>query len=877
MKNNYVRMTFMLIILISTSTFSQTTYQYPFQNPQLPVEERVYDLVSRMTLEEKVTQFFNHAEAVPRLGIPAYDWWNEGLHGVARAGKATVFPQAIGLAATFDEELMFKVATTISTEARAKNNYFLANNVRSIYTGLTFWSPNINIFRDPRWGRGQETYGEDPYLTGRMAVNFIRGLQGDDPKYLKTVATAKHYAVHSGPEYTRHVDNIFINDRDLYETYLPAFKAAVKEANVQSVMCAYNRFRDKPCCGSDLLLSHILRDQFGFTGYVVSDCGAISDFYTKNAHNMVETSAQAWGWSVSTGTDLNCEMARSFLVKNLDSAIHTGIINEKDLNTSLERLFRARFMLGMFDPESMVPYKKIPFSVVGSREHLELAQRASEKSLVLLKNTGILPLKNVNRVALIGPNADNFAILIGNYNGEPINPVTPLTALQKRLGTLNVLYSPGCPIVPGVYTNQEIIGYQNLYHQENGKLKKGLKAEYFEEGGWKGDPKIVRVDSTIHFYWYKSPLNNAVEDEFSVRWTGVLVPKKSGTYVFGGNVMLKIDGNPVSDQGIVLEKGKHYNLEASLSIVPFWWSNAIEPSATLTWTEISRDYRKEALTVAQKADVVIFCGGITANLEGEEMPLEIDGFSHGDRTHINLPSVQEDLLKELHKTGKPIIYVNFSGSAIALNWESQNLPAIVQAFYPGEAAGTALTRLLFGDFNPSGRLPVTFYKSVQDLPDFKDYTMLGRTYRYFKGEPLYGFGFGLSYTTFIYKNLQVPESLTTGNEVKVAVEITNTGKMDGEEVVQVYVTDKEATAPLPLRSLAGFKNVFLKAGETKKVEIIIKPDQFSLIDNAYNRVIEPGRFIISVGGKQPGAKIPADGSVLQTEIDLTGPAYLMKE
>jgi len=870
-------MTFMLIILISTSTFSQTTYQYPFQNPQLPVEERVYDLVSRMTLEEKVTQFFNHAEAVPRLGIPAYDWWNEGLHGVARAGKATVFPQAIGLAATFDEELMFKVATTISTEARAKNNYFLANNVRSIYTGLTFWSPNINIFRDPRWGRGQETYGEDPYLTGRMAVNFIRGLQGDDPKYLKTVATAKHYAVHSGPEYTRHVDNIFINDRDLYETYLPAFKAAVKEANVQSVMCAYNRFRDKPCCGSDLLLSHILRDQFGFTGYVVSDCGAISDFYTKNAHNMVETSAQAWGWSVSTGTDLNCEMARSFLVKNLDSAIHTGIINEKDLNTSLERLFRARFMLGMFDPESMVPYKKIPFSVVGSREHLELAQRASEKSLVLLKNTGILPLKNVNRVALIGPNADNFAILIGNYNGEPINPVTPLTALQKRLGTLNVLYSPGCPIVPGVYTNQEIIGYQNLYHQENGKLKKGLKAEYFEEGGWKGDPKIVRVDSTIHFYWYKSPLNNAVEDEFSVRWTGVLVPKKSGTYVFGGNVMLKIDGNPVSDQGIVLEKGKHYNLEASLSIVPFWWSNAIEPSATLTWTEISRDYRKEALTVAQKADVVIFCGGITANLEGEEMPLEIDGFSHGDRTHINLPSVQEDLLKELHKTGKPIIYVNFSGSAIALNWESQNLPAIVQAFYPGEAAGTALTRLLFGDFNPSGRLPVTFYKSVQDLPDFKDYTMLGRTYRYFKGEPLYGFGFGLSYTTFIYKNLQVPESLTTGNEVKVAVEITNTGKMDGEEVVQVYVTDKEATAPLPLRSLAGFKNVFLKAGETKKVEIIIKPDQFSLIDNAYNRVIEPGRFIISLGGKQPGAKIPADGSVLQTEIDLTGPAYLMKE
>ena len=860
----------LLVVLKSNSIFSQPSYEYPFRNPALPVDERVHDLVSRMTLQEKVTQFFNHAEAIPRLGVPAYDWWNECLHGVARAGKATVFPQAIGLAATFDEDLMFRVATVISDEARAKHHNFVRNNVRSIYTGLTFWSPNINIFRDPRWGRGQETYGEDPYLTGRMAVNFIKGLQGNDPKYLKTIATAKHYAVHSGPEYTRHVDNIFVNDRDLYETYLPAFKAAVKEANVQSVMCAYNRFRDKPCCGSDILLSNILRDQFGFTGYVVSDCGAISDFFNRNAHHVVETPSQAWGWSVSTGTDINCEMSRTFLVNNLDSAIQTGIINEKDLNTSLERLFRARFMLGMFDPDEMVPYAKIPFSVVGSMEHLDLTLDAAEKSLVLLKNTGILPLKYVRKIALIGPNADNFDILIGNYNGVPINPITPLQAMRDKLGKDNVFYAPGCPIVPDVYTNLEIVGDDVLFHMVDGKRLKGLKAEYFDNSMLDGDPKIIRVDNNIDFYWYKSPLNDKMEDQFSVRWTGILVPKKSGNYVFGGTVRIKVNGNLLTKTPVALEKGKSYKLEAVINIAPFWWSNAVEPSATLTWTEISGDYRKEALTAARKADVVIFCGGITANLEGEEMPLEIDGFSHGDRTHLNLPKIQEDLLKDLHKTGRPMVYVNFSGSAMAMNWESENLPAIIQAFYPGEATGTALVNVLFGNVNPSGRLPVTFYKSVGDLPDFKDYTMEGRTYRYFKGEPLWGFGYGLSYTTFSYKNLQVPSSVPAGNELKVFVEVTNSGKMDGEEVVQVYVSDKEASAPVPLRSLAGFKRVFLRTGETKKVEITLKPERFSIIDNAYNMVIEPGKFIISVGGKQPSSKLPSDGSMVQAEMELTG-------
>ncbi|MBN2814577.1 MAG: glycoside hydrolase family 3 C-terminal domain-containing protein [Bacteroidales bacterium] len=866
----------LLLALLSGPVICQTTYQYPFQNPELPAEERAYDLVTRLTLEEKVTQFFNHSAAIPRLGIPEYDWWNECLHGVARAGTATVFPQAIGLAATFNEDLMFRVATAISDEARAKHHNFLKNNVRSIYTGLTFWSPNINIFRDPRWGRGQETYGEDPYLTGRMAVQFIKGLQGDDPKYFKTIATAKHYAVHSGPEYTRHSDNFYVNDRDLYETYLPAFKAAVEEANVQSVMCAYNRFRDKPCCGSDILLSNILRNEFGFNGYIVSDCGAISDFYTKNAHRVVKTPAQAWGWAVSTGTDLNCEMPGSFLLSNLDSAIQAGIINEKDLNTSLQRLFKARFMLGMFDPDIMVPYSRIPFSVVGSAKHLELARESAEKSLVLLKNTGILPLRNVNKVALIGPNANNPDILIANYNGDPVVPVTPLTALRKRLGSANVLYSPGCPIVPNIYTHYEIVGFENLFHLDNGKLKKGLKAEYFEEANLVGSPKIVRADSMIHFKWKRSPLNGLLDDTFSVRWSGILIPKKTGDYLFGGNVRVKINGQPAGSQGITLEKGKRYDLEASFTVVPFWWNNGIEPAADLSWIDLSRDYRKEAIETARKADVIIFCGGISANLEGEEMPLETDGFSHGDRTHLNLPAPQTELLKELHKTGKPIVYVNFSGSAVSLNWEKENIPAIVQAFYPGEATGTALTRLLFGEFNPSGRLPVTFYKSVDDLPDFKDYRMEGRTYKYFKGEPLWEFGYGLSYSTFTYDNLKLSaSSAAAGSEIKITVDVTNNGNMSGDEVVQVYVTDKEASVPVPLRTLATFKTITLKAGETKKVELTLSPDAFSLIDKNFRRVVEPGKFLVSIGGRQPGADALAAKSVIQTELNLIGEMFVI--
>jgi beta-glucosidase len=863
-------LTGLLVLLSGSIIFSQTITPLPYQDSKLSIDDRVDDLVSRMTLQEKVTQLFNHAQEIKRLGIPAYDWWNECLHGVARAGQATVFPQAIGLAATFDQELMFRVATAISDEARAKHHFFAANNVRCVYTGLTFWTPNINIFRDPRWGRGQETYGEDPYLTGRMAVSFVKGLQGQDAKYLKAVATVKHYAVHSGPEVSRHKDNMFINNRDLFDTYLPAFKMAVREANVQSVMCAYNRFRDRPCCGNDLLLADILREQFGFTGYVVSDCGAISNFYQKQAHDLVPGSAQAWGWSLSAGTDLNCEQSRGFITAHLDSAIRKGVINESDINRSVRRLFRARFLLGMFDPAEQVPYSKIPMSVVGSEKHLQLTLEAAEKSLVLLKNDHLLPLKNVKKVALIGPNVNNPAVLIANYHGNPVRPITPLKAFRDRLGAKNIAYTQGCPLVPGRFGDMQVVDAECLSHEENGKLVRGLKAEYFANPEWEGQPALVRIDPQIDFSWRQSPVNNLIEEDFSVRWTGWLAPKRSGVYIFAGNVTVEIDQRPVRNEAVPLLKNKKYKISVTLQVAGSHGGNTIEPSAVLTWIESERDYHQEALAAAAQADVIVFCGGISADLEGEALPIDIDGFSHGDRTHLNLPRVQQELLVDLHKTGKPIILVNFSGSALALNWENENLPAIIQAFYPGEATGSALVRLLFGDYNPSGRLPVTFYKSADDLPAFNDYSMQNRTYRYFTGTPLYPFGYGQSYTTFSYSSLKADETAGTSSPVTVTVNVENSGTMDGEEVVQLYVSNKTRTTDDPLLSLKSWQRVFLKKGEQKSMLFTLRPEAFSTITSTGLEVVKPGFYEIAVAGALP------DKNSLHKTVRLTGDAIVIK-
>ena len=843
----------------SNQTVSEE-YKYPFYNMSLSVEERVDDLVSRLTTAEKIAQMFNDAPAVERLGIPAYNWWNESLHGVARAGEATVFPQAIGLAATFDEDLMFRVASTISDEGRAKYHHFLGNDVRNIYTGITFWSPNINIFRDPRWGRGQETYGEDPYLTGRMAVNFVNGLQGDHETYLKSVATVKHYAVHSGPEKTRHSDSYTPTRRDLYETYLPAFKMAISEADVESLMCAYNAVDGQPACGNFELMEEILRGEMGFDGYVVSDCGAVADFWDRHSHGVAFSANEAAAWALKAGTDLNCGDLHGNTFANLQAALHQNLIAEADIDIAVKRLMRARFKLGMFDSQDDIPYSAIPISEVGSAENIALTQEASGKSLVLLKNDGVLPLKPGIKVAVIGPNAKNKEVLVGNYNGVPTQPVLPYEGVVNRLGETNVIYAPGSAQIGNVYTHYEVINAKSLFHKsENGKLDAGLKARYFvgkwagnylTEAGFEQEEDLARIDPSIDFQWTTSPIDGSLDQEFAVVWDGILQPSKSGTYAFSGSVKLKLDGQWV-DKPVALSADKQYQIEARYSITHQWPTNALAPGASLTWLDQSLNLTREAIAAADRADVVIFMGGIDAHLEGEEMPLELDGFTGGDRTHIRLPAVQTDLLKELKATGKPIVMVNFSGSAMALNWEDKNLNAIIQAFYPGEKTGTALANLLWGDVNPSGRLPITFYKSVEGLPAFDDYSMENRTYKYHKNAPLYPFGHGLTYSKFTYGSLDTPDNADAKKGVSLKAVVKNISTRAGEDVVQLYASLLD-TPNTPIRALKGFKRVSLEAGEEKEVTFKLSPQELTYVDQKGKMQAYKGRVLLTIGSGQKG-------------------------
>ncbi|WP_288129913.1 glycoside hydrolase family 3 C-terminal domain-containing protein [Microbulbifer sp.] len=859
----------------STATVdaSATFDALPFRDTSLPIEQRLDDLVGRMTLSEKISQLYNDAPAIERLGVAKYDWWNEALHGVARAGKATVFPQAIGLAATFDDQLLGEVATVISDEARAKHHYFADNGMAFRYTGLTFWSPNINIFRDPRWGRGQETYGEDPYLTGQLAVSFINGLQGDDPRYLKTAAMAKHFAVHSGPEKSRHSDDYTASKKDLAETYFPAFKTAVMEADVEAVMCAYNRVNGEPACGSDMLLKETLREDWGFEGHVVSDCGAIADFYEPDAHNLVRAPAEAAAWALKAGTDVNCGTGRLSTFANLGFALQRNMIDESEIDTAVKRLFATRFKLGMFDPADSVPYTQIPMSVVGSEEHLALAEKVAEKSMVLLKNDGVLPLAEGTKVAVIGPNATNFSVLVGNYHGSPINAVTPLAGIRSRAGAGNVVHAPGSALIADQYGHYEIVSAQNLFHRnEDGELQAGLEAEYFPVDLARGEkardfryipattlaesPAFTRIDPTVDFYWTRSPIDDTVNGDFGVVWKGVLVPQASGTYLFKTGAELLLDGQPV-DGAVSLVAGEEYALTLSDVFLRTVSGSPLEPEVQLTWVNTSRDYAAEALEVARGAEVILFTGGISAELEGEEMSVELEGFDGGDRTDIKLPSVQQDLLRKLKALGKPIVMVNFSGSAMALNWEDENLNAIVQAFYPGEATGTALARLLWGDVNPSGRLPVTFYRSVEDLPDFKGYSFANRTYRYFTGDVLYPFGHGLSYTQFAYSNLNVPETIAPGEELAIDVTLTNSGERAGGEISQVYLSLPDAPVDVPIRELKAFRHTQLASGESTKLQFVIESEDLAYVDNA--GVFQPyrGRVNLTVGsGQGPYLKAP---------------------
>ncbi|MGF1638653.1 MAG: glycoside hydrolase family 3 C-terminal domain-containing protein [Cyclobacteriaceae bacterium] len=848
-----------------------------YKNEQLSIHERAKDLVSRMTLEEKVSQMRYDAPAIPRLDIPEYNWWNECLHGVGRAGRATIFPQAIGMGASFNAPMLFDIATAISDEARAKHHMYTSLDKRKIYQGLTFWTPNINIFRDPRWGRGQETYGEDPFLTGKMAVSFIKGLQGDDPEKLKLVATAKHFAVHSGPESTRHSYNAQVTDRDLHETYLPAFEATIKDAKVASIMCAYNRFRDEACCGSNFLLNDILRNQWKFNGYVVSDCWAIRDFFEPNRHDITATASEAAALAVKRGTDLNCGDVYDPYLKE---AIEKGEIDEAEIDVAVIRLFEARFRLGMFDEPENNKWANIPYDVVGSEPHRALALKASRESMVLLKNESqTLPLKKkLNSLAVIGPNADDYQVLLGNYHGTSKEMSTVLEAIREKVGSETTLYyAQGSEVAKGV-TTVKAISSSFLYPSNRDATNHGLLGEYFDNPEFKGSPVFTRVDPVVDFTWKdNTPVSGELADEFSVRWTGSLRPDESGVYEVGFNacngVKFYLDdslyfsfNNPhhPSEKTVKFDLvgGKFYKLKIEM------FSNGSDPQAHLLWGRPDDGrLEKQALEVAKKADAVVMVMGLTPHLEGEEMPVKVDGFDGGDRTHIKLPEIQTQLMKKIHTLGKPVVLVLLGGSSIAINWEQENLPAIMHAWYPGEFGGNAIADVIFGDYNPAGRLPLTFYRDINDLPEFDEYAMEGRTYRYFEGKPLYPFGYGLSYSNFDYAKMKLSSSnISEGKKITITVDVTNKGSYDGDEVVQIYINAKNAHKAAPNSSLKAFERVHLKAGETKKVTLSLSAKDFAMANDNGNFVVEPGNYQVSVGGGQP---ITQDGLSIKTNPFLT--------
>lgn len=847
-------------ILILTSSYKPAPkYQYKFQDPSLPIEQRVNDLVSRLTLEEKVKQMLNSAPAIARLGIPAYNWWNESLHGVARTPfNVTVYPQAIAMAATFDPTSLHTMAEYTAEEGRAIYNESQRTGHTGIYLGLTYWTPNINIFRDPRWGRGQETYGEDPYLTATMGKAFVTGLQGNDPKYLKAAACAKHYAVHSGPEPSRHEFNIDVSNYDLWDTYLPAFHALVSDAKVAGVMCAYNAFRGQPCCGSDILLTDILRNQWHFKGYVTSDCGAIDDFYEHHkTHTNAETASVD---AVLHGTDVECGNT-SYL--SLLKAVQDKMITEQQIDVSLKRLFTIRFRLGMFDPPAMVKYSNITTSALESPEHKAQSLKMARQSIVLLKNEHqTLPLsKSIKKIAVLGPNADNPLSVLGNYNGTPSKIVTPLEGIKEKLGKDAVVYYDQAVN----YTSKSYV--KNIDLGKTGKIdgEHGIKAEYFNNTDLSGKPVAVRTEHNIDNLWRDGTfvIGALSQKTFSARWTTDYTAPESENITFDvagtGGYRLLIDGKecvstwqqsaPALHKYVLnAEKGHNYHI-----VLESFQTGGREFMRLKTGVEETADFEAMAQKV-KDADAIVFVGGISPQLEGEEMKVDQPGFAGGDRTSILLPEVQTELLKSLEKTGKPVIFVMMTGSAIATPWEAEHVPAIVNAWYGGQAAGSALADVLFGDYNPAGRLPVTFYKGDQDLTAFEDYSMKNRTYRYFKGQPLYGFGYGLSYTTFKYDNLKVPVRATLHKTVPVSVRVTNTGKLAGEEVVELYLTHQSTNKELPVRALKGFTRIYLKSGESRDVRFNLNAQDLSITTDAGTYKEMPGKILISVGGSQPDAE-----------------------
>ncbi|HVT99526.1 MAG TPA: glycoside hydrolase family 3 C-terminal domain-containing protein [Acidobacteriaceae bacterium] len=839
-------------------------------NSNLSPEERARDLVSHMTLEEKASQLVNQARAIPRLNVPAYDWWSEALHGVAVNGT-TEFPEPMGLAATFDAPRIHEMAIDIGIEGRIKHMQAERAGHSNIMEGLDFWAPNLNIFRDPRWGRGQETYGEDPYLTGRMGVAFVTGMQGDDPKYYRVIATPKHYAVHSGPEPTRHMADVDVSKHDEMDTYLPAFRAAVTEGKADSVMCAYNGIKGQPACANQFLLEDQLRKHWGFKGYVVSDCGAVIDIYA--GHHYRPTQAQASGISLLRGMDNECA---DFFAKVHDDhdykpyidAVRQGYLSENDVDTALVRLFTARMKLGMFDPPDMVPYTKIDEKELDSAEHRALARKLANESMVLLKNDGTLPLKSsVTKIAVIGPLADQNRVLMGNYSGMPTHSVTVLDGLKAEFPNAKIRFVPGTQFL----RNDGDPLPNSLLTTPDGKP--GLKAEYGSIEGMdlnprsKPKPLTTRTEPNVNLAAGSLPAEAQGKPAISVEWSGFLTAPDTGDYLLGITVdgfgRLMVDGKPfaqVFSMGgrnakmgrIHLERGEKVPITVTYAKL----NPAGEPKAQLLWGRYNPAPSPEAVAAAKEADVTIAVVGITSELEGEEMPVSEPGFLGGDRTSLDLPQPEENLIETVAATGKPLVVVLMNGSALSVNWAKAHANAILEAWYSGEEGGAAIAETLSGKNNPAGRLPVTFYTGVDQLPNFEDYSMNNRTYRYFKGEPLYPFGYGLSYTKFSYSGLEVPaEEVNAGDPVHATVTVTNTGSLAGDEVVELYLQFPDVPGA-PLRALRGFQRVHLEPGASQKVDFTLGRRDLSMVTELGDPIIADGAYTITIGGGQPNTEAP---------------------
>ena len=850
---------------------SQVLPQTPVQ-ADAPAEAALNDhishLLSLMTLEEKAAQMQDQAPAIPRLGIPAYGYWNEGLHGVAYSGYATNFPQAIGLAATWDTSLLRDIGQAISVEARAKHAEAIRHGSHARFYGLTFWAPNINIFRDPRWGRGQETYGEDPYLTSRLAVSFVAGMQGKDPAHPRVISTPKHFAVHSGPESLRHQFNVTPSAHDLEDTYLPAFRAVVTEAHAGSVMCAYNAVDGKPACTSDLLLKQHLRHAWRFDGYVVSDCGAIDDIF--GGHRFTPDAASAAAAAVRTGTDLDC----GHIYRHIPEAVKQGLLTEAQVDASVRRLFLARARLGNLDGPETGEYANIPFSEVNSDAHRELALRAARESIVLLKNANsTLPLHKGVKIAVVGPAAEYLASVQGNYSGTPLNPVLPLNGMREAFGDANVEYAQGSTFVAGTM----IPIARTALEPANSPGPHGLTGEYFNTLDFSGSPALVRTDEAPNFNFTEaSPGPGVAARTFAVRWSGTFTPPAAGRYRLGIHLGAcyacedRVSYRLLLDNKVLLDS-RHLpsGTDKDNASVPLEFTSSgphkllVEYThreaggqVDIVWEPPSEALLDQAMDAARGSDVVVAFVGLSTNLEGEEMKVALSGFSGGDRTTLDLPQTQQLLLEKLASTGKPLTVVLLNGSALAVNWANQHAAAILEAWYPGEQGGTAIADTLLGRNNPSGRLPVTFYKSADQLPPFDDYGMKGRTYRYFSGDPLFPFGYGLSYTSFSYSapKLSTP-SPHAGDALNVTVDVTNTGKTGGDEVAELYLLPV-ALETSPQKSLRAFERIHLETGQTKTVTFHLSERDLSFVDDKGRRAVRAGHYRIFVGGGQPGTGAP---------------------